>query len=173
MLAEIPKPDRASKSVAFGNSNFLALADSTMASPSGCSEPCSAAAARRSSSSSDIFCVTIRSVTVGFPSVMVPVLSKTMVWIFLASSRASPDLMRTPYSAPLPVPTMMAVGVAKPRAQGQAMTKTEMRMEREKIQDSCPRKYQARPDRRARPITIGTKTAETWSANLAIGALDP
>ena len=79
MLAEIPKPDTAVKSDSLGNSSFLALADSTMASPNGCSEPCSAAAARRSSCSSDIALVTIRSVTVGFPSVMVPVLSKTMV----------------------------------------------------------------------------------------------
>ena len=29
-----------------------------------------------------------------------------------------------PYSAPLPVPTMMATGVARPRAQGQEMTST-------------------------------------------------
>ena len=33
-------------------------------------------------------------------------------------------LNRMPFSAPLPVPAMMAVGVASPRAQGQAMTST-------------------------------------------------
>ena len=32
--------------------------------------------------------------------------------------------MRMPFSAPLPVPTMMAVGVARPSAHGQAMTMT-------------------------------------------------
>ena len=29
-----------------------------------------------------------------------------------------------PFSAPIPVPTMIAVGVANPKAQGQATTKT-------------------------------------------------
>ncbi len=37
--------------------------------------------------------------------------------------------MRIPFSAPLPVPTMMAVGVARPRAQGQAMTSTATKFE--------------------------------------------
>ncbi len=32
--------------------------------------------------------------------------------------------MRMPFSAPLPVPTMIDVGVASPRAQGQAMIST-------------------------------------------------
>ena len=35
-------------------------------------------------------------------------------------------LMRTPSDAPTPVPTITAVGVARPRAQGQAMTRTAM-----------------------------------------------
>src|SRR5258708_29468802 len=39
-------------------------------------------------------------------------------------SRLSPPLMRMPCSAPLPVPTMMAVGVARPNAHGQATTRT-------------------------------------------------
>lgn len=58
------------------------------------------------------------SVTFGRPSVMVPVLSMTTVSMAWAVSRASPDLMRIPFSAPLPVPTMMATGVARPRAHG-------------------------------------------------------
>lgn len=42
------------------------------------------------------------------------------------------DLIKIPFSAPFPVPTMMAVGVARPKAQGQEMTSTEMPMERAK-----------------------------------------
>ena len=34
--------------------------------------------------------------------------------------------MRMPYEAATPVPTMTAVGVARPSAQGQAMTKVDM-----------------------------------------------
>ena len=37
---------------------------------------------------------------------------------------ASAPLNRMPYSAPLPVPATMALGVASPRAQGQDMTST-------------------------------------------------
>ena len=37
-----------------------------------------------------------------------------------AVSSASADLMSTPFAAPRPVPTMMAVGVARPSAQGHA-----------------------------------------------------
>ena len=43
-----------------------------------------------------------------------------------ALSNAWPPLIRTPWEAPTPVPTITAVGVAKPRAHGQAMTMTEM-----------------------------------------------
>ena len=66
------------------------------------------------------------AVTAGLPRVRVPVLSRTMASIRRACSRASPPRMRMPYSAALPVPTMMAVGVARPRAQGQAMISTAM-----------------------------------------------
>ena len=37
---------------------------------------------------------------------------------------ASAERMRVPFSAPLPVPTMIDSGVARPRAQGQAMIST-------------------------------------------------
>ena len=41
-------------------------------------------------------------------------------------SNGSPPFMRIPLRAPTPVPTITAVGVARPRAQGQAITSTEM-----------------------------------------------
>ena len=65
------------------------------------------------------------------PSVMVPVLSSTTIVCRLcAVSSAAPSRIRTPFSAPLPVPTMIAVGVARPRAQGQAMTSTATTLSR-------------------------------------------
>ena len=39
-------------------------------------------------------------------------------------SSGSPPLMSIPLVAPTPVPTITAVGVAKPRAQGQAIANT-------------------------------------------------
>ena len=64
------------------------------------------------------------SVRDGRPSVMVPVLSRRTTCTLWAVSRASASRTRMPCSAPLPMPTMMAVGVASPRAHGQAMMST-------------------------------------------------
>src|SRR3989304_2430287 len=67
------------------------------------------------------------SVTLGSPRVSVPVLSKTTVVSFCATSSTSPLRIRMPFSAPLPTPTISAAGVAMPRAQGQAMMSTAMK----------------------------------------------
>lgn len=61
-----------------------------------------------------------------FPSVKVPVLSKTIVSMFFIFSRISPPLISIPKLAANPVPTMTAVGVARPMAQGQATTNVEI-----------------------------------------------
>ena len=58
------------------------------------------------------------------PVVTVPVLSRTIVSTRRVVSRTSGPLIRMPSWAPRPVPTMRAVGVARPRAQGQAMIST-------------------------------------------------
>ncbi len=55
---------------------------------------------------------------------IVPVLSKTIVSMRLSRSSDSAFLIKIPCSAPLPTPTVIAVGVARPRAQGQAITST-------------------------------------------------
>ena len=47
-----------------------------------------------------------------------------MVVNLCANSKLSAPLINTPFSAPFPVPTIIEVGVAKPRAQGQAIIKT-------------------------------------------------
>ncbi len=63
----------------------------------------------------------------GYPIVKVPVLSKTtVVNFFKFSSTLPPSLSSTPKLAATPVPTMTAVGVARPKAQGQAMTNVEI-----------------------------------------------
>ena len=43
-----------------------------------------------------------------------------------AFSSAFPPLMSTPWEAPFPVATIIAVGVARPKAHGQATTSTEI-----------------------------------------------
>ena len=78
-----------------------------------------------------------------------------------------------PYWAPRPVPTMMAVGVANPKAQGQAMTSTAVAVINEVVNPASPMKYQPRNVSRAMPITAGTKMAETRSASFWMGAFDP
>ena len=54
----------------------------------------------------------------GFPSVSVPVLSKTSVSTRSRTSRASAFLTSTPAAAPRPVPTMIDIGVASPGRTG-------------------------------------------------------
>jgi len=66
------------------------------------------------------------STTVAFPLVIVPVLSKTIVRILCAASSGSPPLIKMPFVAPTPVPTMTAVGVAKPNAHGHAIDSTDI-----------------------------------------------
>ena len=93
-----------------------------------------------------------------------------VTWLAVSSAWAS--LKRTPFWAPLPVPTMMAVGVASPRAQGQAMTSTEMNTWRAKPA-SFPASSQRRAATAAMAITTGTNTPATLSASRAMGALEP
>ena len=60
--------------------------------------------------------------TSSVPFVSVPVLSKRMEVTREAFSSTSPPLKRMPRLAPTPLPTMTAVGVARPSAHGHAMT---------------------------------------------------
>ena len=53
-----------------------------------------------------------------------PVLSNTTTVSLVAFSSAAAFLNRMPFCAPKPVPTMTAIGVASPRASGQATTNT-------------------------------------------------
>ena len=55
---------------------------------------------------------------------MVPVLSRTIAFTLYDCSKASASLIRIWFSAPLPTPTIIAVGVARPNAHGHAITST-------------------------------------------------
>lgn len=116
--------------------------------------------------------VAMMSVTSGVHSVMVPVLSKTMVSTLQRVSRGSPPLIKMPFSAPFPVPTIIAVGVASPKAQGQAITITAAKYNSEVSKFAHRAKYRIQKVITAIPITTGTKIPDILSANPWIGALD-
>ena len=84
-------------------------------------------------------------------------MSSTTVFTVWAVSRLSADLIRIPYSAPLPVPTIIATGVASPSAQGQEITSTAMPIERAK-ENSAPHKSQITVAAAATVMTTGTNT---------------
>jgi len=107
----------------------------------GCSLLLSAIAANLKSSLSSPLRGT-KSVTSGFPLVRVPVLSKITAVTFSATSRASAFFIRIPSSAPFPIPTVNAVGVARPKAQGQATTRTAMSVVKAKSNGAWAMKYQ-------------------------------
>ena len=70
----------------------------------------------------------------------------------------------------MPLPTMIATGVARPSAQGQLITSTEIPRARAKPM-VCPASSHTRIVAAAMEITAGTNTPDTLSATLAIGAL--
>ena len=72
--------------------------------------------------------------------------------------------------APTPLPTIIATGVARPRAQGQLITSTDIALARE-YPNVWPTSIQIINVTRAIAITAGTNTPDTLSAIFAIGAL--
>src|SRR5882672_8331829 len=98
--------------------------------------------------------------TLGLPSVKVPVLSTTSVSTFSSCSSASALLMRTPATAPRPVPTMMAIGVASPSAHGHAMISTAIALRSAKASlGAGPQTLHAANDTTATATTAGTNQA--------------
>ena len=75
-----------------------------------------------------------------------------------------------PFFAPMPLPTMIATGVARPSAHGQEITSTEMPRSRAMASVS-PASSQPNVVTAAIPMTAGTNIPETLSAIRAIGAL--
>ncbi len=130
----------------------------TIAAANGCSLPRSTLAAKRNSSSS-LHPSTGATVTnFGLPSVRVPVLSTTSVLTLRRTSIASAFLKRTPSVAPLPVATMIDMGVASPSAQGQATMSTAIALIRAyAIAGSGPQTPQTMKVTTAISTTAGTK----------------
>ena len=77
-----------------------------------------------------------------------------------------------PFSAPLPVPTMMATGVASPRAQGQEITSTDTPAVRARPTSPPVAISHTTAVPRATAMTAGTKIPATLSARRAMGALE-
>ena len=88
------------KSSTAGNDNPRCCAARTIASPNGCSEPTSTAAASRKTFSSGPPASGTMSVTFGSPRVSVPVLSNTTVVSLRARSSTSAPRMRIPSPHP-------------------------------------------------------------------------
>ena len=101
---------------------------------------------------------------------IVPVLSRVTICVFPVSSKDTAVLNIIPCLAPIPFPTMIATGVASPKAQGQLMTKTEIPLASANPK-LCPTSSQIAIVASAIQITVGTKTPDTLSATFAIGAL--
>ena len=110
------------------------------------------------------------SVTFGSPLVIVPVLSNATICTLPVSSIETAVLNIIPFFAPIPFPTIIATGVASPSAQGQLITSTEMPRARAKP-IFWPAKSHTNIVITEMAITAGTKTPDTLSAILAIGAL--
>ena len=105
-------------------------------------------------------------VTVGRPSVNVPVLSTTSVSTRARSSSASAFLISTPACAPRPVPTMIAIGVASPSAHGQAMISTATALTSAcASRGSGPQSDHPANATAATPTTAGTNHSATRSAS--------
>ena len=114
------------------------------------------------------------STTDGRPSVSVPVLSSTTVSTFRATSRLAASLTRMPCPAPLPIPTMRAVGVASPSAQGHAMISTVTSASSPRVKPSSGAKsIHAAKVSTARTMMAGTKTPAIRSTVRCTGALLP
>ena len=146
----------------------------TTALPIGCSLPRSAEAA---SCRRNLWCPcpslsrAMMSVSVNSPCVKVPVLSRTTADNFPARSNDSVFLKRMPRCAPMPVPTITAVGVASPNAHGHAITSTATNRSIAGVNPSPTNTHHARNVAKAIPITTGTNTLATVSAVRWIGAL--
>ncbi|MBA7674188.1 hypothetical protein ES703_82395 [subsurface metagenome] len=77
--------------------------------------------------------------------------------ILLIDSNESPPLIKIPFSAPFPVPTITAVGIAKPKAHGQDITTIEVKTNKDNSSPIPAMKYQNKNAPIAINTTIGTK----------------
>ncbi len=88
----------------------------------------------------------------------------------MGTLQASASLIRMPWRAATPVPAMIAAGVARPRAQGQAMTSTATALI-SAVSSGAPASHQPIRVISASTSTAGTNTWLTRSTSFWIGAL--
>ena len=169
--ARAPRPANAWNPVTSGSGPTRWRAAAAMAWPIGCSLSASTAPARRSSSASSSPATGSASVSAISPRVRVPVLSKTTLVMRRVCSSTSTPLMSTPSSAPRPVPTMIAMGVASPSAHGQEMISTATAATSPACGSPASRAQPAKVAR-ATAITAGTNTPATRSASRWMCPLD-
>ena len=161
-VARAPCPGMASKLETGLSASPSAFAFSITACAKGCSLDCSREATSRSRSLSETgFPSATISTTWGCPTVSVPVLSKMIACRRPASSRAVASLKRTPFSAPLPLATIIAMGVASPSASGQAITTTVIASIIAKTSVAPATQYQI--PNVAKPMTMA-EMVNTWAA---------
>ena len=173
IFACIPAPFITLISVTFINGKFRSVAALINAVANGWLACASTLAAicRTSSTASDLSTITLSTI-VGLPMVNVPVLSKTTVSILPAASKLCASLNQTPWRAATPIPAMIAAGVAKPSAHGQAMTNTDTACIN--AVSIIPVSHHVNPKViKAIVTTTGTKIAVTLSARRAKLAFEP
>ena len=166
-----PRPSWLTNSSTAGScASCRLVASAAIARATGCSDAASSAPTSLHALASSIAEVVVIPAGWSFPVVTVPVLSRTIVSTRLVDSRTSGPRMIIPSCAPRPVPTIRAVGVARPSAQGQAMIRTATAAV--KAEAALPStSSQAASVQSAMTITTGTKIAEIRSASLWTGAL--
>src|SRR3989344_2115585 len=114
----------------------------------------------------------ITSVTFGLPRVNVPVLSRIMALILEVFSRVEASLIKILCLAPMPVPTATAVGVASPKASGQAITTADI-AKVSAVKSAAPAiKYQPKNAAIPEPIATSTSQPAALSAMRCPGALE-
>ena len=144
-----------------------------MAFATGCSLANSNAPAKPNTSARIASAATTTSISCMTPVVIVPVLSNTTVSIRRVLCNTSTPLITMPICAARPLPTINAVGVASPSAQGHAMISTETAASNAsaKRSISSPITYHATNVASDNSITVGTNTLLTRSASRCTGAL--
>jgi len=153
----MPKPGMALNCEAADNVKFFPAAVFTIASPR-CSEFFSAEAASRNTSSWEYPAAAIISVTEGLTHGQRAGLSQQHGVNFMCPLQGIALRMRMPCSAPLPVPTIIAVGVASPNAQGRQSPAPATKLRKAYVRcGDGPAKNQTRKVTTAIPMTIGTK----------------
>ena len=169
MVPLTPRPGTTSMASAGSAVTSRSMAASRTASPSGWLAPSDrdSASFRASSGPTPGAEIAARR---GLPSVKVPVLSKAIVSMPAASPSAPASRTRMPDFEAAPMPVTSASGVARPSAQGQEITSTEMPATT--AISLLPIHHQTRAVSAAMAITAGTKMRATRSASCCSGARD-